>query len=135
MTTAVEMQSEYRNLPLFSASPSHPANPRRSFDETSLNELADSIRSQGVLFTASDLATKATAMKSSPERGAIVRRNSPDWIPCPCASSEITDFPGTGSQHHRKLAAQPKCTLWIKADRATLLSCTLITAWSRSQPR
>jgi ParB family chromosome partitioning protein len=48
MTTAVEMQSEYRNLPLLSLTES-PANPRRSFDETSLNELADSIRSQGVL--------------------------------------------------------------------------------------
>jgi ParB family chromosome partitioning protein len=48
MTTAVEMQSEYRNLPLLSLTES-PTNPRRSFDETSLNELADSIRSQGVL--------------------------------------------------------------------------------------
>jgi len=48
MTTAVEMQSEYRNLSILSLSES-PANPRRSFDEGSLNELADSIRSQGVL--------------------------------------------------------------------------------------
>ena len=48
MTTAVEMQSEYRNLPLLSLTES-PANPRRSFDESGLNELADSIRSQGVL--------------------------------------------------------------------------------------
>ena len=48
MTTAVEMQSEYRNLPILSLTES-PANPRRSFDEGSLNELADSIRSQGVL--------------------------------------------------------------------------------------
>ncbi len=48
MTTAVETQSEYRNLPILSLTES-PANPRRSFDEGSLNELADSIRSQGVL--------------------------------------------------------------------------------------
>ena len=48
MTNAVEMQSEYRNLPILSLTES-PANPRRSFDEGSLNELADSIRSQGVL--------------------------------------------------------------------------------------
>jgi len=48
MTIAVEMQSEYRNLPLLSLNES-PANPRHTFDETSLNELAESIRVQGVL--------------------------------------------------------------------------------------
>ena len=46
MTTAV--QSEYRNLPLDSLVESG-MNPRRSFDEAALNELAESIRSQGVL--------------------------------------------------------------------------------------
>ena len=48
MMTAVQMQSEYRNLPLNSLSESA-ANPRRTFDETSLTELAESIRVQGVL--------------------------------------------------------------------------------------
>jgi ParB family chromosome partitioning protein len=48
MTTAVQIQSEYRNLPLLSLTESA-ANPRRSFDETALNELAESIRTQGVL--------------------------------------------------------------------------------------
>jgi ParB family chromosome partitioning protein len=46
MSTAV--QSEYRNLPLESLVES-PTNPRRTFDEPSLNELAASIQSQGVL--------------------------------------------------------------------------------------
>jgi ParB family chromosome partitioning protein len=46
MTT--EVQSEYRNLPLDSLIES-PNNPRRSFDETALNELADSIKTQGIL--------------------------------------------------------------------------------------
>ena len=46
MSTAV--QSEYRNLPLESLVES-PMNPRRTFDEQSLNELAASIQSQGVL--------------------------------------------------------------------------------------
>ncbi len=46
MTTAV--QSEYRNLPLDSLIESS-LNPRRTFDQTALNELAASIRSQGVL--------------------------------------------------------------------------------------
>lgn len=48
MTTTVEMQSEYRNLPILNLTES-PANPRRTFDETALNELAESIRTQGVL--------------------------------------------------------------------------------------
>ena len=48
MTTAVQTQSEYRNLPLLNLIESA-NNPRRSFDETALNELAESIRAQGVL--------------------------------------------------------------------------------------
>ena len=48
MTTAVQMQAEYRNLPLDSLVESS-INPRRIFDETALNELAESIRTQGVL--------------------------------------------------------------------------------------
>ena len=48
MTATIATPSEYRNLPILSLTES-PANPRRSFDGTSLNELADSIRSQGVL--------------------------------------------------------------------------------------
>ena len=43
-----EVQSEYRNLPLHSLTES-PNNPRRTFDETALNELAESIKSQGIL--------------------------------------------------------------------------------------
>jgi ParB family chromosome partitioning protein len=42
------MQSEYRNLPLDALTES-PNNPRRSFDEASLNELAESIKAQGIL--------------------------------------------------------------------------------------
>jgi len=40
--------SEYRNLPIDNLIES-PLNPRRTFDQTALNELAASIRSQGVL--------------------------------------------------------------------------------------
>jgi ParB family chromosome partitioning protein len=40
--------SEYRNLPLASLSESA-NNPRRSFDEAALNELAESIKAQGIL--------------------------------------------------------------------------------------
>ena len=48
MTTAVQTQSEYRNLPLAVLQES-PTNPRRRFDERALEELAASVRSQGVL--------------------------------------------------------------------------------------
>jgi len=40
MTTAVQTQSEYRNLPLVSLTESA-TNPRRSFDQTALGEFAD----------------------------------------------------------------------------------------------
>jgi ParB-like chromosome segregation protein Spo0J len=42
MTTTVEMQSEYRELLILNLTDS-PANPRRTFDEAALNELAESI--------------------------------------------------------------------------------------------
>jgi len=48
MTTAIATQSEYRNLPLAQLQES-PANPRRVFDGPGLQELAASIRAQGVL--------------------------------------------------------------------------------------
>jgi ParB family transcriptional regulator, chromosome partitioning protein len=48
MTTAVEMQSEYRDLPILSLTESA-SNPRRTFDDTALIELAESIKTQGVL--------------------------------------------------------------------------------------
>ena len=44
----VTVQSEYRDLPLESLVES-PANPRRTFDEEALTELANSIRAQGIL--------------------------------------------------------------------------------------
>jgi len=48
MPKTVAVTSEYRNLPLAQLQES-PTNPRRRFDEHSLNELAASFKSQGVL--------------------------------------------------------------------------------------
>ena len=48
MTTAVQSQSEYRNLPLLSLTESA-SNPRTTFDDKALDELAESIKAQGVL--------------------------------------------------------------------------------------
>jgi len=51
MRTAVQTQSEYRNLPLVSLTESA-TNPRRSFDQTALGELADFVpgHKSGLLF-------------------------------------------------------------------------------------
>jgi ParB family transcriptional regulator, chromosome partitioning protein len=48
MSKAVTTINEYRNLPLTQLQES-PTNPRRRFDEHSLNELASSFKAQGVL--------------------------------------------------------------------------------------
>lgn len=48
MTTAMQLQSEYRNLPLLSLTESA-SNPRSTFDDKALDELAESIKAQGVL--------------------------------------------------------------------------------------
>jgi len=48
MSKTVTAISEYRNLPLAQLQES-PTNPRRRFDEHSLNELASSFKAQGVL--------------------------------------------------------------------------------------
>ncbi|HUD73430.1 MAG TPA: ParB/RepB/Spo0J family partition protein, partial [Terracidiphilus sp.] len=48
METTVVNATEYRDLPLDALTES-PNNPRKSFDEASLNELAASIKAQGIL--------------------------------------------------------------------------------------
>ncbi|MHB1712924.1 MAG: ParB/RepB/Spo0J family partition protein [Acidimicrobiales bacterium] len=48
MTTAVQSQSEYRNLPILNLTESA-SNPRTTFDEKALDELAESIKAQGLL--------------------------------------------------------------------------------------
>lgn len=48
MTTTVQMQSEYRDLPIDWLVVS-PTNPRKTFDEEAMKEMAESIRSNGVL--------------------------------------------------------------------------------------
>ena len=48
MTTAVQTLFVYRNLPLVSLTESA-TNPRRSFDQTALGELAESIKTQVAL--------------------------------------------------------------------------------------
>ena len=82
MTTAVQtpVQSEYRNLPLESLTES-PLNPRRTFDDAALQELAESIRTQGVLSPLLVRPKGSQTYEIVAGRGAIERRN---WL---CASS------------------------------------------------
>ena len=48
METQVINATEYRNVPLSLLNPSR-SNPRRTFEDAALKELAESIRAQGVL--------------------------------------------------------------------------------------
>ena len=54
MTATVEMQSEYRNLPIIQLQES-PANPRRVFEDAALQELASFVSGHkiGLLFRGS----------------------------------------------------------------------------------
>ena len=83
--------TEYRNLPLALLTESN-TNPRRIFEEEALKELAESIRTQGVL---SPLLVRpferAAASRSSSERGVTAPRRWPRPKPSPSASSNITD--------------------------------------------
>jgi hypothetical protein len=83
MTT--EIQSEYRNLSLASHTESA-LNPPRSFDEAALNELAESIKTQGVL---APLVVRpvASTSRSLPEQGAIGQHIWLDLKPRLSASS------------------------------------------------
>jgi hypothetical protein len=66
MTTPVQSdQSEYRNLPLDSLTES-PNNPRRSFDAAALNELAESIKTQGIL---APLVVRPVDLRRRPQHG------------------------------------------------------------------
>ena len=71
MTTAVQTQSEYRNLPLVSLTESA-TNPRRSFDQTSLSELATFVpgHKSGLLFR-SPFCGRTSRMALRSERSAF----------------------------------------------------------------
>ena len=57
--------------------------PRRDFDQDALAELADSIRSSGLIQPIVVRRCGEYVTKSSPASGAGGRRNSPGWPPYP----------------------------------------------------
>jgi hypothetical protein len=71
----VAAKSQYQPLALVSIHESA-TNPRRSFDELKLAELAESLRTQG-LIRPSRSGPTMTVTRSSPVRGAFVRRSLP----------------------------------------------------------
>lgn len=64
----VSILQDFREVPVYTLQES-PTNPRRSFDETKLHELAQSIRSQGVLVPLIVRDLDLDASKSWRERG------------------------------------------------------------------
>ena len=79
--------TEYRNLPLAVLTESA-TNPRRIFEDAALRELAESIRSQGVLSPCLYGLSQIRVSRSSPEPDAIVLRKW--WKPQPFPSASST---------------------------------------------
>ena len=90
MNTATSLK-EYVEIPMKELVESS-TNPRKSFDEAALDELAESIRAKGVLSPLARAGVTATIMKSSPERGAFGRRSAQVWKEFPVRLAlDLTD--------------------------------------------
>lgn len=88
MESQITNATEYRNVSLALLNESK-TDPRRTFEEAALKELAESIRTQGIL---SPLLvrygpSRRTASRSSLERGVTAPHNWPNRKPCLSASS------------------------------------------------
>lgn len=86
MSNAIAVKNEYRNLPLDQLIEC-PLNPRYTLDETALHELADSIRSQGVLMPLLVRPSARRPLKWSPGSGASGPRSWRARKPCPWTSA------------------------------------------------
>ena len=86
METTILNATEYRNVSLSLLRESK-TNPRRIFEDAALKELADSIRSQGVLSPFSCGLSPSGVSRSLPGRGVFAPRRSPRFQPFPSASS------------------------------------------------
>ncbi|MGF7183309.1 ParB/RepB/Spo0J family partition protein [Tunturiibacter psychrotolerans] len=89
METTISNATEYRNVSLSLLSESK-TNPRRIFEDAALQELAESIRTQGVLspLLVRPLTEKGFEIVAEP--GAIAQRRSLRLTPFPFASSNST---------------------------------------------
>ena len=85
METQIVNASEYRNVPLSVLNESK-TNPRRTFEPIALKELAESIRSQGVLSPCWCGLSPRTASRSSREHDVTAPHRSLRFQPCPSAS-------------------------------------------------
>ena len=86
METQVINATEYRNVSLALLNESK-TNPRRTFEESALKELAESIRAQGVLSPLLVRLSWRTVSRLSPERDVTAPRRWPSRKPCPSVSS------------------------------------------------
>jgi len=85
METQIVNATEYRNVALALLSESK-TNPRRTFEEVALKELASSIRTQGVLSPLLVRPLTEMASRSSLEHGVTAPRRWPKLRPCLSAS-------------------------------------------------
>ena len=87
MTTTVQTQSDYRDLPLDWLVVS-PTNPRKTFDEDAMQELAASIRENGVLQPLLVRPRAERSFRSFSENAGIAARRWPTEKPCRSASAK-----------------------------------------------
>ena len=80
---SIPVLNDFRELPIYALQES-PTNPRRSFDEAKLFELAQSIRSQGVLVPLIVRELDWTASRLWLERDASGPLDWPNSSPFPC---------------------------------------------------
>ena len=86
METAILNATEYRDVSLSLLNESK-TNPRRIFEDAALKELADSIRTQGVLSPLLVRPLTERASRSLLGRDVFAPRRSPRFRPFPFASS------------------------------------------------
>ena len=86
METQVINATEYRNVTLAVLSESK-TNPRRTFEETALKELADPSAARAFSRLCSFALSRRTASRSSQEHGVTAPRRSRNSPPCPSVSS------------------------------------------------
>ena len=116
---AVKQLQEYVNVPLAELVESS-TNPRKTFDEERLEELAESIRSKGIL---SPLLTRRvnSTSKSFRERGVIVPRS---WRVCrkPRSASLFSPMRNLSKHKSSKTFSEVMCILSRKRKGFALCS-------------
>ena len=92
--------TEYRDLPLAVLSES-PTNPRRIFEDAALKELAESIRSQGVLSPLACAASYRSELRDCRRSETLPRRTNCGGLDCARPYCQPHRCRGTGGAANR----------------------------------